>query len=123
MWTNLFYFLFLIVAITQDLASFINPEKTVEIETDFSENLKKDPKTAVGKHKGEMWTQGFYFFLNMIGLFSSQWIGFLLIFILAFIPKTKRIWVLADSLISILIVLFIILNKYHFHYDVLNLFR
>lgn len=58
----------------------------------------------------------YYWAISFIGLLSFQWYLFLLIIIMGFIPKGKYIWVRrVDSLISIAILLFAVLNKYHFH--------
>lgn len=58
-----------------------------------------------------------YFLTCVIGLISSQWACFLLILDLCFIPKRYLTWRIIDGVISILILLFVILNKYHFHID------
>lgn len=58
-----------------------------------------------------------YFLTCVIGLISSQWACFLLILALCFIPKRYLTWRIIDGVISILILFFVILNKYHFHID------
>lgn len=58
-----------------------------------------------------------YFLTCVIGLISSQWACFLLILALCFIPKRYLTWRIIDGVISILILLFVILNKCHFHID------
>lgn len=58
-----------------------------------------------------------YFLTCVIGLISSQWACFLLILALCFIPKRYLTWRIIEGVISILILLFVILNKYHFHID------
>lgn len=58
-----------------------------------------------------------YFLTCVIGLISSQWACFLLILALCFIPKRYLTWRIIDGVISILILLFVILNKYHFRID------
>jgi uncharacterized membrane protein len=58
-----------------------------------------------------------YFLTCVIGLISSQCACFLLILALCFIPKRYLTWRIIDGVISILILLFVILNKYHFHID------
>lgn len=63
----------------------------------------------------------FYFFFCFVGLISSQWLGFMAIIILALIPKRWLTWRIIDSLLSIAILLFILLNKYHFHIDITSL--
>lgn len=64
-----------------------------------------------------------YFLTCVIGLISSQWACFLLILALCFIPKRYLTWRIIDGVISILILLFVILNKYHFHiyFDLLTI--
>ena len=63
----------------------------------------------------------FYMILTVVGLFSSQWIGFLVLILLSFIPKHGIKWlVFIDSFISLFILLFIILNKFHLHIDILS---
>lgn len=63
----------------------------------------------------------FYFFFCFVGLMSSQWYGFVAIIILALIPKKWLAWRIIDGLLSIAILLFILLNKYHFHIDITSL--
>lgn len=58
-----------------------------------------------------------YFLTCVIGLISSQWACFLLILALCFISKRYLTWRIIYGVISILILLFVILNKYHFHID------
>ena len=64
-----------------------------------------------------------YFLWAIVGLFSSQWILFLVLIVLSIIP-TKHIvlrWI--DSLLSLLILLFILINKFHLHIDILSLLQ
>lgn len=58
----------------------------------------------------------------MIGLLSSQWLLCLLLLLLKFIGKGKYVWVFKlKHLISFLILLFTVLNKYQFHIDLVKL--
>jgi hypothetical protein len=60
----------------------------------------------------------FYFVWVFIGLLSSQWVVFSMIFIISFIPK-KYIFVRwLDSLVTLIALLFILMNAYHFKIDV-----
>lgn len=59
----------------------------------------------------------FYIIWVIIGLFSSQWIVFVSILIISIIPKKYIIIRWIDSLVSALLLLFIILNVYHFKID------
>lgn len=60
----------------------------------------------------------FYFIWAMIGLFSSQWVVFLSLTILSFSGITFKKYInyrIIDSVLSIALILFAILNTYHLH--------
>lgn len=63
----------------------------------------------------------FYWVLCLVGLMSSQWLPFVAIIILALVPKRWLWWRYIDTVLSILLLLFIMLNKYHFHMDLFTL--
>lgn len=58
-----------------------------------------------------------YLILCLIGLISSQWIGFLALIVLSLIPKKWFTWRIIDNILGIAILLFVLLNKYHFQID------
>ncbi len=62
-----------------------------------------------------------YLIYCLVGLMSSQWVLFALIILLAFIPKRWLWWRYVDSIVTLLILAFIMLNKYHFHIDMFHL--
>ena len=62
-----------------------------------------------------------YLIYCLVGLMSSQWVLFALIIIRAFIPKRWLWWRYVDSIVTLLILAFILLNKYHFHIDMFHL--
>ena len=62
-----------------------------------------------------------YLIYCLVGLMSSQWVLFALIILLAFIPKRWLWWRYVDSIVTLLILAFILLNKYHFHIDMFHL--
>lgn len=76
----------------------------------------KNPKLVVYSILG-----AFYWVVCLVGLMSSQWLGFAAIIILAIVPKRWLWWRYIDTVLSILLLLFIILNKYHFHIDLITL--
>lgn len=61
-----------------------------------------------------------YLIYAVIGLMSSQWIMFAVLILLSFVPKKWIVWRYIDSFLSIAILVFIILNKYHFHFNLIN---
>jgi len=66
-----------------------------------------------------------YTVVCLIGLFSSQWLLFLAIFlqtiVMVFIRRKYPVIIKIDSTISAFILLFIVINKYHIHLDLFNL--
>lgn len=62
-----------------------------------------------------------YLIYCLVGLMSSQWVLFALIILLAFITKRWLWWRYVDSIVTLLILAFILLNKYHFHIDMFHL--
>lgn len=66
----------------------------------------------------------FYFVICIIGIISSQWICFLAIIIQSIsIGRFRRKHIIIryfDSILSILILLFALINKYHLHINLLN---
>ena len=62
-----------------------------------------------------------YLIYCLVGLMSSQWVFFALIILLAFIPKRWLWWRYVDSIVTLLILAFILLNKYHFHINMFHL--
>ena len=82
--------------------------------------LPKDEKSKDKTYQAYLLMQFFYFAWAMIGLFSSQWFLFLAMFLLAFIPK-KIVWLRSvDSLLTLILLMFIVLNAYHFHFNPLT---
>jgi hypothetical protein len=62
-----------------------------------------------------------YCLWTFIGLATSQWPLFLLVILISLIPKKIKWLFWLDAMISFCILLFILLNKFHFHVDVLHL--
>ncbi len=56
-----------------------------------------------------------YFLWIIIGIFSSQWIGFVSIIALAMIPKKNFIVLKIDAFLTLCIIVFMVLNAFHFH--------
>lgn len=77
----------------------------------------KDPKMFSPEYLTFLVFNYIYLFFCLVGLMSSQWIGFALIFILALIPKCNLLWRRIDAILGIVILVFILLNKYQFHID------
>jgi hypothetical protein len=121
--THIFY-IGLIIFIIYEVYSFLNEEKINTRLTEYKD-LSKD----VNKEYF-LWKNGgfliklslfnmFYFIYVFVGIFSSQWLLFLAILLLSLIPKKTVAVRRIDSVLTIIILLFILINKYHLH---INLF-
>lgn len=67
----------------------------------------------------------FYLFWALVGLFTSQWYLFLLIMLLSQIQRIFKnyLYNIIDSLLTISVLLFIVINKYHLHYSFTEVFN
>lgn len=83
------------------------------------ENLKAEDYS--GTVKAYLFISLIYMLYCFAGLLTSQYPLFLLMILIALIPKKFLILRYIDSFASIAILLFIILNKFHFHIDIANL--
>jgi hypothetical protein len=109
-------FLFYIFAIPALLWELINITSVTKVHN-FMNRLKDDEVKLANKGKTEQnvaFLMILYAVWMLIGLFSSQYILFLFLLTISFIPKKYRIIRFVDGVISFLVILFIILNKYHF---------
>ncbi len=64
-----------------------------------------------------------YIFWCFIGLFSFQWPIFLFLFLFSFIPKRIIYYRYFDAVVSLITLLFINLNSYHFKIDTWSFIR
>lgn len=64
-----------------------------------------------------------YILWSFIGLFTFQWMVFVVFILMSFIPKKFIILRWIDAFLSVLILLFIIINAYHFKIDFWQLFK
>ena len=59
----------------------------------------------------------------LIGLVSSQWVIFLILLLLGIINKRIAIITFITGLLSLLLLMFMLLNLYHFHIDLFSLLK
>lgn len=114
------FYLFGILAITYELWSIKNYEMNIAFAKKAEASMKDksikftDGETAFGC------LQCLYCFWATIGLFSSQWLMFLILIVLSFIKYIFKssenvTWFTFDAIISVAVILFAILNTYHLH--------
>ena len=118
---HIFYFL-TILPIIWEIANLTNTKRV----HDFAFNLRKMKGKKITEYTQKQkeivfWMLG-YIIWNFIGLFTFQWPVFLVFFLIGLIPKRVMWFRWIDSFISLIILLFIVLNAYHFKIDIWNLF-
>ena len=80
----------------------------------FIQNMKStDFKNYTERQKTFSFFMIGYLIWVIIGFFTSQWVLFVFLFLMGFIPKDKAWIKLIDSILSLAILLFIVINKYH----------
>ncbi len=138
----LFYLLFAL-NILHELPILLDPSNHIKLMEDIKAKKFTSPEFQ-DKPLPEKWpelfslfwllgTQLLYFLLTIIGLFSFQWWAFLVFFCWSVLTGSlmknsfnhtlKYAWYRLDALVSLTIIIFVILNAFHFHIsfaDILN---
>lgn len=108
------FYMFIIAPILWETLVVISPRKVTNFVKDikpmFSNSITPRQKT-LGNY------MLLYLIWNIIGLFTGQWLFFLIILGLGFIPKNNTVLTFMNGFFSLIILIFIILNQYHFHID------
>ena len=119
---HVFYFL-TIFPILWEVMNLVNINKTHQFALGLKAMKGKKYDEYSSSQKSFTICMIGYIIWNFIGIFSFQWTVFLGLFLFGLIPK-KYIWFRwIDSLISLVVLIFIVLNAYHFKIDVWELLR
>ena len=97
--------------------------ETLKVHNYIKVMMPVEYKDRTKNQKNLTWCLGLYIIWVFAGLFTSQWILFLAIIGLSFIPKNNIIVRWVDAFLSCFVLLFIILNVYHFKIDLLSLIK
>jgi hypothetical protein len=122
MFKFIFYF-FGIIAILYEYWSVSNYPKLAAFKDKISEAKKNKVNMKLTQSQSILAVLHLlYFFWAIVGLFTSQWEVFLLIFGLSMLNHWIKgeIWNLIDAILTVALIMFAILNTYHWH---INLFR
>jgi hypothetical protein len=115
---NEFYYFLGIAPIIWELLSLMELHKVHAFCTEYKLLNKRKEKVKMSSTQNSFtWLMTMYVVWAIAGLFSSQWFLFLLLLSLSFIPKNSIFIRLLDSCISFVLLLFIVLNRFHFHID------
>ena len=111
---HVFYFIGLLPLI-YEMSVIMNPKRIYTSKEKIKAAGKFDNFTS-GQKSYAILSLG-YLVWAFIGLFSFNWVAFLFLIAISFIPKKHFILMWFDSVISFLILLFVLLNSYHFQID------
>jgi hypothetical protein len=126
--TAIFYFLVLLIGLQLEIQTLTDTHRVIKASRTIREKSRRGTlDTLAGYDRNYTFTHIIYLFLVFIGLFSSQWPAFLSLILIGILAskfwKYSPIGRKLDSALSILIILFIIINRYHLHIDVLEFFK
>jgi hypothetical protein len=122
---TLIFYILVLFCITIEVSGLTQTERVIRASKNVRDKMAEDgdAKSIMGFDRQYMQTQALYTILVLIGLFSTQWILFLLLIVIGVAstplkhnPTFRRV----DAFISILILLFIVVNKYHLHLDLVE---
>jgi hypothetical protein len=118
------FYLFGVLAIMWELHSLTNIRKVHKTAISMNERMKS------GTYKKEDFTSNentllvlmsLYFVWAIVGLFTFNWVAFLVLLGLSLIPKKYVAIRFLDALLSLLVLLFIVINHYHLKINLLDL--
>jgi len=113
---KLFYILYAF-ALIGELTHFAYPkDRLIQVAKLKKQTKDKNVDEWPKDIRGTIAQSLIYMLLTLIGLFTFQWYAFVVILLFSAIPKRTWWWIRIDALISALIILFIVINKFHFHY-------
>jgi hypothetical protein len=111
--STLFYYTSIIFI----MAEFVTISSPKKIHQGVAEIKKRKPDTMTLNMKLYVFVGLFYLVWALVGLFSSQYICFVALLILSFMPKKHWIIRWVDAVLSLFILIFLILNYAHWHID------
>lgn len=107
----LFYFLFLVFAIEEEGKSVTRPAEKIKRKMRY----RKFKEGEEEKLPAEFLVPFLYNIFIIVGILSSQWVFFLILYLTGFIPKKTETAYVMDGIFSLSIIFLIILNRFHLH--------
>lgn len=121
-WQYLFYSM-LLVPLFYELGCLQEPQKVIHFMKRYKEKSRAN-KLQTSMDWAFFSFSLFYLILSFVGLLSSQWVLFTILILFSMVVgqiKLKSKWILQlDALVSAAILLFILLNKFHFHINLIH---
>lgn len=113
--------LFYLMAIFPIMWETLNVVAVKKTQNFIKSNKGKKPDEISGNYRILAFFMIFYTCWILTGLFTFQWPVFIMLFVFGLIPK-KYIWYRwIDSFLSLVVLIFIVINAYHFKIDIFKL--
>lgn len=126
---KVFYYFFTVFALLYEFYVLLNPKRCLSFKTNLMQTLKENKKAKEeGRIEKKLTSEQIsmlllnllYFIWVITGLMSFNWLLFLTIFIISLIPKKHFLQYIFDSIITISILLFALLNTFHFKIELFS---
>lgn len=107
------FYIWAVFAILFELSCLLQPGKMINFKKRIK-NLKWDAYDDTAKNFAIL--SVLYLLWVLAGLFSSSWKFFLALVIISCIPKKHKWIIVIDSAITLVILLGMIINRFHYHF-------
>lgn len=114
---HIFYILALFPIMWEIIVSS-SPRKVSNFVKEFK-GLSMDESTSEQKTLANFMLV--YLIWNIIGLFTGQWMLFIIILGLGIIPKNNVFLTFINGFVSLCILVFMLINQYHLHIDLFKM--
>ncbi len=119
---TVFYFLFLLFGVIRPIMNIIYPMKIMEVDEMIDPDDFDFMGSIINLNIFDMrvlmfLTDFITMILLIVGIFTSQWFLFIIIFIYNNIESTTPTMIRITSLLQLSLVVLIILNKYYLHFS------
>lgn len=110
------FYIWATIALIWEMMAFSSSKKVASFKANMIKASENDTEKTDSMKAYSLFSI-LYFMWSLVGLFTSQYLIFLILILIAFLPKKKAWTIRLDALVSIILLLLVIMNKYHWHID------
>lgn len=111
----LYYALFAIVGFIVEAEAVQDPKSRLRFQNEMESYKKRKGDNPDNEPPTGVWVHVIYFLLTILGILTVNWFMFVVLIIMGFIPKKSLGYIRFDGILSLIIIVLIVLNKYQFH--------
>lgn len=112
------FYIFILFAIIWEMLTITQPTKVSDFMNKY---IHMDSEKATAKQSKLANYMLGYAIWCLVGLVTNEWVLFLILIILGFVPKSNPKITFINGLLSFIVLILIILNAYHFHADIISM--